>query len=162
MVSKTISRGFESLHPCCGSSARTCLGGGIGRRAGFRCRFLYGSVGSSPTRGIHHNKNSNLIASCTGVWAEGAPIRVPPETFTTTKTATSSSELYRRNTRHKQTQRDERRLCWVGSKPASREFESLHPCCASVAEMAIRAGLRIQFPSGIVGSSPTRGTLTRT
>ena len=32
-----------------------CLGGEIGRRAGFKIQFLYGSVGSIPTPGTIHN-----------------------------------------------------------------------------------------------------------
>ena len=32
-----------------------CLGGEIGRRAGFKIRFLHGSVGSIPTPGTKSN-----------------------------------------------------------------------------------------------------------
>ncbi len=41
-----------------------CLGGEIGRRAGFKIRFLHGSVGSSPTPGTTTLERIAIRPSC--------------------------------------------------------------------------------------------------
>ena len=48
-----------------------CLGGGIGRRAGFKIQFWFQSVGSIPTQGTtNHKKGGISSAACRKHWQD--------------------------------------------------------------------------------------------